>query len=129
AVAAHRLVVAEHSPAARPARLVNERKRLRRQQRLSVAPRVVGVRVRDERERPHDQGVKPEPVARQRDAAIPDDVARHEGALTPIAARASWGMPMSAIEMLPDTRGPSAVSSPALGSVKVTVTSARTQGE
>ena len=41
----HRLSVAEHPPAARPPRLRDQGERLRRQQRLLVAPGVVGVGV------------------------------------------------------------------------------------
>ena len=87
--APHRLAEAQHSPAARPSCFWDEREGLRRQQRLFVAARVVGMRVRDEGEAAHDQGVKPKAVARQRDPAIPDDLSRQSRTSSPFANRSA----------------------------------------
>src|SRR5262249_23575334 len=98
------------------------------QQRLAMPSGVVGVRVRDEGERAHDERIEPEPLAGQRDAAVPDDMACQRCALTPTRARASFGMPMSATVTSPARRGPSAFNKPAFGSVNVTVAPACTVG-
>src|ERR1700694_815781 len=131
---AHRLPVAEHPPAAWTPRLRDQGKGLRREQRLLVAPRVVGVRVRDESEAAHHERIEPEAVAGQRYAVVPDHLAGHSltrvslakrsaGTATPTAAYASNGTPMSATR----TR-PLRSKRPGLGRPSVMVTLARIQG-
>jgi hypothetical protein len=75
--APHRFVVAEHPPAAWTPRLGDERKCLRREQRLLVAAGVVRVRVRDEGERSDHQGIEPHAMAGDRNPSVPDDLGTH----------------------------------------------------
>ena len=85
--AAHLLAEPEHPPAARAPCLRDQRKRLGREESLLVPASVVCVRVGDEREAADRQWVEPQPMPRQGDPVIPDNLAVHSGISSPCAKR------------------------------------------